>query len=95
MTTSNKAGQALAIVAASVAAATAVAMVVGASPRRNPRRRRSMPNRADMIAALGLDPEGPHRNDRYAATTKEFWHKVQHGTYPAAAKARRTLGIED
>jgi len=57
------------------------------------------PSRADLIEALGLEPESRKRSlsgamtDRYAATTKEFWDKVRYGTSEAAKSARRKLGI--
>jgi hypothetical protein len=51
-------------------------------------------SRKTLIGALGLEPEGRKPFDRYAATTKEFEHKVKHGTSPASVQARRKLGIE-
>ena len=56
-------------------------------------RRTTVPDRKDLIAALGLEPEGSRRSDKYAATTKEFWDKVRHGTSEAAKDARRKLGL--
>jgi hypothetical protein len=55
--------------------------------------RRSPPNRAELIAALGLDPEGSSRQQKYAATTQEFWQRVQHGTAPTDIAARKKLGL--
>jgi len=64
------------------------------------RRRRRRPSRKEMIAALGLEPESRKRSlsgkltDRYAASTSEFWDKIQHGAAPAHFNARKALGIE-
>jgi hypothetical protein len=55
--------------------------------------RRSLPSRAELIAALGLDPEGSSRQQKYAATTQEFWQRVQHGTAPTDIAARKKLGL--
>jgi hypothetical protein len=54
---------------------------------------RTVPDRADLIAALGLPAEGSKRGDKYAATTKEFWNKVRHGTSELSREARRKLGM--
>jgi hypothetical protein len=107
MAMSNQSGQVLALVAAALAAGAAVAMVIEATPhggRRgrsvepeaetNPRKRSTVPNRADLIDALGLEPEGKSRGQKYAMTTKEYWHMVQHSDSRAAKSARRKLGIQ-
>jgi hypothetical protein len=86
--------QGLAFVAAPlVVAGAAVAVAhVGKTAASNPRRRR--PSRAEMIAALGLEPEGHTRGQKYNFSTAEYWDEIQHGTSRAAAKARRKLGID-
>ena len=56
---------------------------------------RSVPNRADLIAALGLEPEGRGRGNKYAATTGEFWHTIRTAHSVAARRARRVLGLPE
>ena len=56
---------------------------------------RSVPNRADIIAALGLEPEGRGRGNKYAATTSEFWHKIRTAHSVAARRARRVFGLPE
>ena len=56
---------------------------------------RSVPNRADLIAALGLEPEGRGRGNKYAATTSEFWHKIRTAHSVAARRARRVFGLPE
>lgn len=51
------------------------------------------PSRAEMIAALGLEPEGRSRMQKYAATTAEYWRRIRHGGAPTDVAARRKLGI--
>jgi hypothetical protein len=46
-----------------------------------------------MIAALGLDPEGSSRQQKYAATTAEFWSRIRNGSAPSAEEARKKLGF--
>jgi hypothetical protein len=58
------------------------------------RHRIRKPSRSEMIAALGLDPEGRKRGQKYAATTKEFYSRVCHGSAPSVIEAREKLGIE-
>jgi hypothetical protein len=58
------------------------------------RHRIRRPSRKDMIAALGLEPEGSKRGQKYAATTAEFWSRVRNGSAPSAVKARNVLKIE-
>lgn len=53
------------------------------------RRRKTVPNRAHMIAALGLSPEGKKRGDKYAYTTAEYWRDIKHGTAPHHVRARK------
>lgn len=53
------------------------------------------PTRAEMIAALGLDPEGRSRQQKYAFTTAEFWQKIRHHKSEAARKARAKLGVPE
>lgn len=57
------------------------------------KRRHTIPNRADLIKALGLESEGRTRGDKYAATTKEFYAKIVRGESLAARRARRKLGL--
>ena len=54
---------------------------------------RPLPNRADLIKALGLESEGRTRGDKYAATTKEFYATIVRGESLAARRARRKLGL--
>jgi hypothetical protein len=62
----------------------------GSSPRR-----RTVPNRKDLIAALGLEPEGRTRMQKYAFTTAEFWRKVRTHHSKAARRARRVFGLSE
>jgi len=64
-------------------------------PQHSPSRRRAVPNRADLIAALGLEPEGTKRGQKYDFTTAEFWHKVRTHSSPAAVRARRVFGLPE
>jgi hypothetical protein len=102
---SKQAGEIVALVAAAAATGIAVAMAIEATPGRgkfgrsshalpedNPRERR--PSRADMIDARGLEPEGRSRQQKYAATTAEFWKKVKYGSSEMDVEARRKLGIK-
>ena len=57
------------------------------------RKRHTIPNRADLISALGLEAEGRTRGDKYATTTKEFYAKIVKGESLAARRARRKLGL--
>jgi hypothetical protein len=58
------------------------------------RRKRSRRfTRKQLISALGLDKESRKPNDRYAATTSEFLHKVKYSGSRASVKARKKLGI--
>jgi hypothetical protein len=57
--------------------------------------RRSVPNRSDLIAALGLEPEGRSRGQKYDFTTLEFWKKIQTHNSEAARRARRVLGLPE
>jgi hypothetical protein len=57
------------------------------------RRRHTVPDRRDLIAALGLEPEGTKRGDKYDFSTKEFYAKVLTGESKAAKRARRILGV--
>ena len=52
------------------------------------------PSRAEMIAALGLEPEGRTRGQKYAFSTSEFWTKIRTHDSEAARKARATLGVK-
>jgi hypothetical protein len=67
----------------------------GVVPVLNARSHTTVPDRADLIAALGLEPEGRTRMGKYAATTGEFWKRVQTDMDPAARQARRTLGLPE
>lgn len=55
----------------------------------------SRPSRADMIAALGLEPEGRSRQQKYDFTTDEFWKKIRFHQSESARKARVKLGIPE
>jgi hypothetical protein len=57
--------------------------------------KRSVPNRADLIAALGLEPEGRTRGQKYAFTTTEFWKKIRMHHSEAARNARRVFGLPE
>lgn len=57
------------------------------------RKRHTVPNRSDLLAALGLEPEGRTRGQKYAATTKEFYARVLTERSPAGRRARKALGI--
>ena len=50
-------------------------------------------SRAELIAALGLEPEGHTRGQKYNFTTDEFRRKVAFSAVQAAVEARRRLGI--
>lgn len=50
-------------------------------------------NRAELIAARGLEPEGRSRQQKYAATTDEFRQKIACGTSQMDTEARQRLGI--
>jgi hypothetical protein len=63
--------------------------------RRRARARRSVPDRADMIAALGLEPEGKTRGSKYNFSTAEFWKKIRTGQSNAVVKARLKLGVKE
>jgi len=58
------------------------------------RYRRSIPARADLIAALGLEAEGKTRGQKYDFSTKEFWERVKREDSPRAKRARKELGVE-
>jgi hypothetical protein len=64
------------------------------------RRRASSPlsdlrrfTRAELIAALGLEPEGRSRQQKYAATTDEFRKRIAQGASRADIAARHRLGL--
>ncbi len=63
--------------------------------RRYGRARTSVPNRADMIAALGLEPEGRKRGDKYAYTTAEYWRDIRTRHSEAHRRARKILGVPE
>ena len=50
-------------------------------------------SRAELIAALGLEPEGHTRGQKYNFTTDEFRRKVAFSAVQAAVEARHRLGI--
>ena len=50
---------------------------------------------AAMIAALGLDPEGSRRGDKYDFSTADYWKEVRFFGSRAATEARRKLGIPE
>jgi len=62
-------------------------------PAENPRKRTTIPNRADMIAALGLEPEGKKRSEKYDFTTKEYWDVIRNEDSRSARRARQKLGL--
>lgn len=63
--------------------------------RRYGRSRRSVPNRAEMIAALGLEPEGRGRGNKYAYTTAEYWRDIRNRKSDAHRRARKHFGLPE
>jgi hypothetical protein len=53
------------------------------------------PSRAEMIAALGLEPEGRTRGSKYNFSTANCWKKIRFHGGPAAAEARYILGVQE
>jgi hypothetical protein len=53
------------------------------------------PSRAEMIAALGLEPEGRTRGSKYDFPTADFWKKIRFHGSVAAGEARRKLGLPE
>ena len=53
-----------------------------------------VPDRKDMIAALGLPPEGKTRGSKYDFTTAEYWKKIRTSDSPAARSARAILAAQ-
>lgn len=58
-------------------------------------RRHTRPDRKEMIHALGLEPEGHTRGDKYAYTTAEYWHDIKHRHSEAHRKARKHFGLPE
>jgi hypothetical protein len=54
-----------------------------------------VPNRKDLIAALGLEPEGRTRGSKYDYTTSDYWKKVRFHDSPAARRARQHFGLPE
>ena len=48
-----------------------------------------------MIAALGLEPEGRKRHQKYDFSTAEYWKEIRFFGSSAAQKARAKLGVPE
>ena len=53
------------------------------------------PSRADMIAALGLEPEGSRRSQKYDFSTADYWKEIRFFGSRAAEQARNILGVPE
>ena len=50
-------------------------------------------NRKDLIAAIGLEPEGKTRGSKYDFSTAEYVKEILTGTAPRYVKARKKLKL--
>jgi hypothetical protein len=55
----------------------------------------SRPSRAEMIAALGLEPEGSKRSQKYDFSTANYWKEIRFFGSRAAQEARAKLGLPE
>jgi hypothetical protein len=63
--------------------------------RRYGRAATSRLSRAAMIAALGLEPEGSRRSQKYDYTTSDYWKKIRFHDSAMARAARRVFGLAE